>query len=333
MPNAYILMAALPPTQGHIDLINFAKHLGSHTTVLMVTRGSEPYQEERLEALRERFTQEPRVTVTPLHRDGLEAEGNPYWAAVLRAHGFAEGDYLVASETWGEEIAAMLDGFFHPYDLDREIRYTRATNIREDIVAHWEWLIPEFQRKLQKRIVIFGAESTGKSTLTKALAAATPNSVAVFEYARPLLEIDPALTVESMTAIWRGQKALQLAVSEMSPVPRVVFLDTDLYSTLGYWEFWEPPTIPEGLSLDAKELMADFYIQTNSNIPFEVDPIRYGGTEREQSDDYWEAVLQRYGAPYAKLEATEPEARLHEALGLLEAIIPTSIDHVRLDNE
>lgn len=334
MVKSFILMAALPPTLGHADLIRFAANLADETLALIVSRGEEPYIQERVEALQEHFQHHPKVTIGHLHLESVYAEGNPYWAEKLAEAGFQKGDYLVASELWGEEIALMLEGEFFPYDINREIRYTKATAIREDSLGSWNWIIPEFQRKLQKRIVIFGAESIGKSTFTKALRELNPGTAAAFEYARPLLEIRAGeLDVPKMLAIWRGQKALQATVAEMTPVPRAVFLDTDLWSTLGYWQFWQPETIPAGLVEDANATKADLYVLLRSNIPFEEDPIRYGGDRREQTDDYWRNVLEANSLPYVEITANELPERLAEFQARYRELIATELSYERQDQE
>lgn len=332
MTKSFVLMAALPPTLGHTDLIRFAKNLTGDALVIVVTRGEEPYIDERVQALQEHFANDGGVTVDHLHLENIFAEGNPYWADMLREYGFRKGDYLVASEAWGEEIAQMLEGEFFPYDVDREIRYTKATAIRNDLGGSWGWIIPEFQRLLQKRIVIFGAESTGKTTLMRALRDSTANSVGVFEYARPLLEMrEGDLDVKKMMAIWRGQKALQATVAEMTPVPRTVFLDTDLWTTAGYWQFWQPETVPSGLLEDAKALTADLYILVRSNIPFEKDPIRYGGDEREQTDDYWRGVLEANGLPFVEIPANELKGRLEKIHGVVDKLLEGGLTYERQD--
>lgn len=332
MPRAFVLMAALPPTLGHADLIRFAARLSGQAKVLLVTRGEEPYRLERLEALREHFSTDAGIVLDEIHLDGLTAEGNPYWAEMLRSNGFQPGDFLVTSEAWGEEIAQMLDGEFFPYDIDREIRYTKATAIRNDLDASWEWIIPEFQGRLQKRIVVFGAESTGKSTLVRELRNFYPNSVGLFEYARPLLEMrEGELDEKKMLAIWRGQRALQDATADFTPVPRTIFLDTDLYSTLGYWQFWNPETIPAGLEEDAIRLKADLYILVGSNIPFEADPIRLGGDRREQPDDYWRGVLKANGLPFVELQSNSIRARVNEAQKAIADLLANRLSYERQD--
>jgi NadR type nicotinamide-nucleotide adenylyltransferase len=325
-------MAALPPTLGHADLIRFAGRLSGQATVLLVTRGQEPYRRERVAALQEHFALTSGIAIEELHLEGLTAEGNSYWADILCAHGFQPGDYLVASEAWGEEIAEALGGEFFPYDLAREVRYTKATAIRNDLDASWEWIIPEFQKRMQKRIVIFGAESTGKTTLMRELRNLYPASVGLFEYARPLLEVrSGALDEKKMLAIWRGQRALQEATDEFTPVPRTVFLDTDLYTTLGYWQFWSPATVPEGLAEDAKLLKADLYLFVTSAIPFEADPIRLGGDRREQPDTYWRGVLEEHNLPYVEITANNIRARLIEAQKAINPLLAHSLSYERQD--
>lgn len=293
---SFILMAAIPPTLGHIDLINFAKNLTGNAVVILVTRGSEPYQEERFTALHAHYAHEKAVEILLFHVDGMDAEGDPYWANVLKTHGFEAGDILVASEDWGGVIATMLDGEFYPYDLHREIRYTRATEIRENIVANWQWIIPEFQKMLQRRIVVLGAESTEKAILLKQLRDSAKDSVAVFDYARQLLDLDPVLDVVKMTAIWKGQKALQATIGDMSPIPRVVFLDNDLYSTMAHWETSRPGTVPAELIEDAQRLEANFYVHIEQN-PSEISN----------------------------------EERLTRVLKTLQCVIPESLAHTRKD--
>ena len=335
MATSFVLLSAMPPTLGHADLINFAAALGDSTRVVHVLREGEPYRQERLQSLRDRFAADPSVEVVPLEIpawDDSVGETNLQWSEHLRSKGFEAGDFLVVSEPWGTEIAGYLGGEFFPYDMERTIRYTKATGIRENLADNWGWVIPEFQRLIQRRIVIFGAECTGKSTLARALRDALKNTIAVPEYARGYLESNPGeLDEQKMRGIWRGQKALQQGLQAMDPTPQAVILDTDLYTTLGYWEFWSPETVPAGLREDADELRADLYLILNSDIPFEADPIRYGGDHRERSDGYWRGVLEAQGLPFLELTDSTVEERLSKALEAIDGIVPRGINHLRLE--
>lgn len=166
-------------------------------------------------------------------------------------------------------------------------------------------------------ITIFGAESTGKTTLSRELATVL-GAQWLYEFARPYLELTSApITPSSMTAIWHGQQVLQTMREG-----HVIVQDTDLFSTVGYWQFphWHPVLgdCPAALIRDAKHLQSDLYLITPSNIPFEHDPLRYGGDAREGTDDYWVAVCEKYQLPYVVLNSSDPSARVTEALTIMQ---------------
>ena len=125
----------------------------------------------------------------------------------------------------------------------------------------------------------------------------------MFEYARPYLEaVGPEITADKMHAIWKGQMALQRSAREWRDRP-FIFQDTDLFSTLGYWRLphWhsvlgDPSPM---LEVDAITLQSDLYIILKSdNVPFEPDPLRYGGDRRESSDQYWIDLAEQYSLNY-----------------------------------
>lgn len=333
MTSNYILMSALPPTTGHADLINFSANQGK-TTVIAVTREPEPYQTERIQALRETFTNNPTVTIKNYHLPGLGPETDEHWYQVLRNYGFQPGDNLVGSEHWCQQFARELSGTWLSYDVDRVIRYTRATEVRQAIYKNWEQILPAFQKKINKRVVLFGAESVGKTTMTRLLNAAVPHSRMTPEYARGYLEGNGSqLTPKKMFDIFRGQESIQRVAYNVNPVPPVLFMDTDLFSTVGYWDFWKPGTTPVELVEAAIELKADYYCLLNSNIPFERNELRYGGNKREKDDDYWRGVLEGYGLNIIDIKSTSLEGRCEEVLlktGILET--EQTANHERMDN-
>ena len=165
-------------------------------------------------------------------------------------------------------------------------------------------------------ITVFGAESTGKTTLSTQIAQALDGAWAE-EFARPYLErTGEDVTDASMRAIWKGQKALQNAVRKTNCA--YVVQDTDLFSTVGYWQLPHvEPVIgpcPSSLIRDANHLRSDLYIITKSNIPFEPDILRYGGDKRESPDEYWIHLCKRRGLTYVVLDSSDKQDRLNEAI-------------------
>lgn len=324
----WVLMTAMPVTKGHKALIQFADRyagaIGTTSTVVVCTQPSEPFSLHRIQAVVEIADALPSTRVNSVYHEMEQNADAPgfwdMWRGILHGKGAKDGDIYIASEVYGKRLADEMNGKFMPYDPERSIMPIKATKVREDVYDMWTAIAPEFAKHLTRRITIFGAESTGKTTLAKRLSAVT-DSYFVPEYARPYLENTVnEITVSSMTDIWKGQAALQQSARMWEP-RQFIIQDTDLFSTVGYWEFphWQD-TIgapPKGLIADALFQKSDLYLITKSNIPFEADPLRYGGDVREGSDGYWINVCEKYGLNYIVLDAEGLNNRASEALPLI----------------
>jgi len=292
------------------------------TTVIVSTQPEEPLAYERVAAIKEAVKNRglKNVRIKHIHKTMPQDPATPgfwdMWRDILLSVGVRPTDHIVASMAYGKKLAEITGATFYPYDIDRYINPAKATPIRENPHDHFADIIPEFQKHLKVRVTIFGAESTGKSTLSKALAERM-NGWWLFEYARPYLEYTVnEITKRSMTGIWKGQAALQRQADNLPDRPFII-QDTDLWSTVGYWQFphWIPTIgeCPQGLIDEARELQSDIYLVTKSNIPFEKDPLRYGGDHREGSDEFWLDICREYGLPYVVLESNDHEERMTQA--------------------
>lgn len=330
---AYVVMTAMPPTKGHMHLIDFAKQVGDDYMVILFAQPHEPMVPERYMALWEAHPNYVRLYNRTLPQDP-ETEGFwDLWKMIMNEEiGVHKHDYIVASEHYGQQLADITGATFVPYDPYREITPCKATDVREEPASNFHLIAREFQPFLRKRVTIFGAESTGKTTLTRLLAHDL-NGHFFMEWARPYLETcGSEITLESMTAIWKGQAALEAHSESFFDKP-FAFFDTDLYSTIGYWLFphWhhiigDPP---QGLLDEA--IKSDLYIITPSNIPFEEDPLRYGGDQREGSDEYWIDVAERFGLNYVVLEEKSREGRLEEAAEHLDVLYDDMRNQIAYD--
>jgi HTH-type transcriptional repressor of NAD biosynthesis genes len=330
MAKSFLLLTAMPPTSGHLQLIQFASLMADEGTVVIVnTQPHEPLPYERVAALKRAVKNRGMKNVKFKHINKVMAQdpATPgfwdMWQKILLDAGVRPTDYIVASMAYGKKLAEITGSTFYPYDIDRYINPVKATPIREDPYAHFHHIIPEFQKHLRTTVTVFGAESTGKSTLSRQLAEKM-NGYWLFEYARPYLEYTTnEITQRSMMAIWKGQAALQRQADNLHGKPYIV-QDTDLFTTVGYWQFphWQSTLgeCPQGLVDEAKALQSDLYIFTRSNIPFEKDPLRYGGDHREGSDEYWLDVCKQYDLPYVVLESNDPDERLAQATAAIEKV-------------
>lgn len=342
MTTAWTLMTALPPTKGHLNLIRFGASLADQMVAIVTTQSGEPYARERYEAIKKAAADLPNVKVRWLHRE-LEQDATApgfwnMWKMIMFNQGMRKGDIFCSSELYGATMAKVMGGVFMPYDPNRELYYTKATLIREKMDRYFHDILPEFQQHLVSRITVFGAESTGKTTLSKELAYMV-NGHWLFEWARPYLEsTSPDITIPSMTAIWKGQNSIQQSARYLKDKPFII-QDTDLFSTVGYWEqpHWTKALgrVPPELVKDAFATKSDLYIITRSNIAFEADPLRYGGDHRESPDEYWIGVAEKYGLNYMVLEPSEFNARASWAAKYSKEIMSAkakTIDYTRSHN-
>lgn len=319
MTNTFVLMTAMPPTKGHLELIQYAQLLAGsgYTTVIVCTQPDEPFVDERVAALRDSVSD--GVTIQRIHRTlPQEPEEDPgfwnMWGDFLRWAGFNPGDYVVASEPYGVRLAEEVGGSFMPYDPSRFTREIRATRVRKNPIQHFSEILPAFQPYLRQTVTVFGAESCGKTTLVQELGT---HGWTFPEWARPYLELlGPETTREGMLDIFEGQTALQMHARLNFKDKPFVFQDTDLYSTIGYWEMWQSRfgDMPPYWEAIAGAWKSDLYLILPSTIPFEVDPLRYGGDHREGSDEFWIGIAEKYNLNYIVMKEHGVTHRWAEAL-------------------
>ena len=336
-PRSYVLMTAMPPTKGHLELIKYAKSLAREVVVIVCTQPDEPYYEERVLSLLQATRNMRGVYLQHIHRElPQEPEQDPgfwdMWAGFLREKWFQPGDYIVASEAYGVRLAQEVDGIFMPFDIGRSITFSRATDVRNDPFMEFEQILPEFQPYLIKTATVFGAESTGKTTLSRLLES---YGHVLPEWARPFLEaVGPELSTMRMQQIWEGQRALQDYGRSLRDKPWII-QDTDLFSTVGYWRMHEDvfgPT-PEWLIQDAIDRQSDVYLVTLSNIPFEPDPLRYGGDVREGSDEFWIDILREFSLNYTTILGPDIYSRKTDGVQALLKNFKPGLTYQRITKE
>lgn len=340
-------MTALPASEGHIQLVNWATYFGCEAVYVMIcgTKNDPIPLHKRVWAMQDAFKARCDVYIEGLNHnlpdypeqfDGTVAEFDQLWVDKINNHlagriegftGLDENDFLIASDIYGARFAKNLGISFAPFDPNRELVKISGTKIRRDPFKNFKYIAPYLRHDMQRTITIFGAESTGKTTMTRKLAEKY-NAPYTFEWARPYLESlpSPEVTDERMQMIVRGQKALQHSALRHNEAP-FIFQDTDLFSTLGYYriygggtkaEFELTKTDIEICEEEAIRAASDLYIVMNSEIRFTPDPLRYGITKRESEDKFWIDILKEYGLKYHYVKATNQHAQEDEVQKVVE---------------
>ncbi len=317
MPNAVVLMTALVPTLGHKYLIAFAKNLlgwNDRVYVLLGTMDREPVAGElRFDSLVEEYQHDRSVVLHRMHGDlPQQPDEHPdfwnVWRDVVRKLVDVEpDDYIVASELYGMDMARVLGCKFMPCNRYRETVPISGTEVRSNLLKNFEYILPSFQKYIRRTVTVFGAESCGKTTMARWLSKEL-NGHFIPEWAREYLEtVGPEITDEKMRTIVRGQYALQHTAQLSLKNKPMIFQDTDLLSTVGYYRLWGGGTDEDMdfVEYRARHARSDFYIVMNDRIPFEADPLRYGGDVRESKTQFWIDLLEEFGCKYHVVQETE----------------------------
>ncbi|MCK0107984.1 ATP-binding protein [Flavobacteriaceae bacterium S0825] len=172
------------------------------------------------------------------------------------------------------------------------------------------------------KVVLFGPESTGKTTLSRHLARYY-NSVWVPEYARAYLQDvwnNERRTCEAkdLLPIAIGQMALENGLAKKTD--SVLICDTDLLETKVYSEAYYSGTCDPILDKYAVENTYDLYFLTYIDVPWEADDLRDKPNERERMFKAFEDALIKYNRPYVLLKGSKKE-RLDQAVKHIDKLI------------
>jgi HTH-type transcriptional repressor of NAD biosynthesis genes len=165
-------------------------------------------------------------------------------------------------------------------------------------------------------ICVHGPDSTGKTTLSEALAAHF-GATLVPEFGRPYCEehgLD--LVAADLIAIGRTQSAHTRGA--MARTEKLVITDTDAQTTAA-WSIMILGYVPEGV-LDGWPV-PDLYLLTGIDIPWVDDGMRYypEPQDRRRFMAGCERVIEGAGAPVVRVEGSR-ELRLARAIAAIEAL-------------
>ena len=157
-----------------------------------------------------------------------------------------------------------------------------------------------------RRVVVFGTESTGKSTLAERLAARFGEPWAE-EFVREFWEIKAGkITDEDLGSIALGQIANEERAA--AAARRVVFLDTDLLTCTLWDDVLFPGACPPWVRAEAEERARGvaLWLLCDTDVPFEPDPQRSfpDAAGRVRGRKIWREALEQRGLPCVEIGGT-----------------------------
>ncbi|MBL8208397.1 MAG: AAA family ATPase [Blastocatellia bacterium] len=309
-----------PPHRGHKFLIDAGRAQVDQLSVIVCQKPNEqPPGNLRAAWLREIH---PDVNVL-LIDDVYDEQDSRVWAEnSIRWLGFAP-DVVFTSEEYGDRFAHYLGCQHMLVDQARNVVSVSGTKVRSNAMQYWEFLEPPVRGWYAKRVCLVGAESTGKTTLARGLAAHY-QTVWVPEYGREYSERKLAetgsydFTSEEFTHIAATQCERENAAAR--ECNRILICDTDAFATSIWHRRYLHERSPAVEAIVAAHRGPDMYLLTDVHTPFEQDGTRDGEAIREWMHAAFVEELTAQQRPFQFLSGTASE-RLANAIAMLDDLV------------
>jgi len=172
------------------------------------------------------------------------------------------------------------------------------------------------------KVVLFGPESSGKTTLSRHLARYY-NTVWVREFARNYLQDkwnNERKTCENsdLLPIARGQMKLENDLA--TKANKILICDTDLLETKVYSETFYGGFVDKKLEIAALENTYDLYLLTYIDTPWEKDDLRDRPDLRLEMFNAFKDALDLNNRPYLLLKG-DKQTRLQNAVKVIDELI------------
>jgi NadR type nicotinamide-nucleotide adenylyltransferase len=332
-----------PPHAGHHLLIRAAARTCTRVTVAVLGASTETMpMDVRVACLREVHAEDGNVAVVADLDDHPVDFGDAHiWdlhmqvirAAVAQATD-EPVDAVFTSETYGEELARRLGARSVCVDLPRELAPVSGTAVRADPAAHWSRLAAPVRAWLARRVVLVGAESTGKTTLAPLIVeslvcrgGAFTSCTWVPEWARGYA-LDKLVAARA-EALWQGRgparpEDLPWAAVEFETIAReqsaleeraarsggpVLVCDTDAFATSIWEERYLGRTSPATEALAQASRPHLYLLSDLEGAPFVQDGTRDGESVRGWMSRRFVERLEAEGRAYVRLCGTLEDRR------------------------
>lgn len=317
MKRAVVIGKFLPPHRGHKLLIDTASAEADDVTVIVCHRAGQEIPGEVRAAWLRRIHPRANVIVVPDH---LDPDDSAAWAEFTTSVLGWRPDVVFTSEAYGEEYARLMGSAHRLVDLARSRVPVSATRIREGPLASWEFLEPCVRAHFALRIVAVGAESTGTTTIARALAEhyRTPW---VPEYGRMYYE-----GRQPSAEPWRTDEFVHIAMMQnliedqlAETANRILVCDTDSFAT-SVWHERYMGVWADDVEACSSGRRVDLYLLTGDDVPFVQDGTRDGESVRDWMHRRFSDLLSTRHVPVVELRGSHEE-RMARAVAACDTLL------------
>ena len=316
----------LPFHKGHELVVREALRQCAAVTVLVGAKAEQPIPGE----LRGRWirVEMPAVEVVVVDQDARELpeDDSRAWAEAAVTLLGGRPDAVFTSEPYGDEFARELECVHVAVDPDRRAVPVSGTAIRADPLAHLRFLPPSVRASYVRRVCILGAESTGKTTLARALAERletvwVPEYGAAYHHVgRP--EVRGPWTTGELVHIARIQNWLEDFLA--GHANRVLVCDTDAFTTGRFHELYLDAAAAD---VDALVREYDLYLLCDPETPFAQDALEL---RREDARRWMHGAYAEHARTRPHLAVRGPhEERVEAAAEAIERLLAEPVTLLR----
>jgi NadR type nicotinamide-nucleotide adenylyltransferase len=293
----------LPPHQGHVFLGDTAQNYAKHLVILISVEDQDAITGDlRVKWMSDIFPSAQVFSVPLALPKGTDDTSNIWddWKQAIEALSLPKFDVLIAGDATAFRIAEQIGAQPVIIDPDRDVISVTSANLLRAPFENWAYIPGVVRPHFVKRVCLYGPESTGKTTLSREIAARY-DTVWMPEYGRSYdheyKKGDPWAD-DDFVAIARGHQAMRRALEQSAN--RLIVEDTDPILT-AVWAQMLLGHVPEWFNQDIE--LADLYLLMDIDVPWIDDGMRVFGKheERQKFMDLCKEELDRRGAKYLVL--------------------------------
>lgn len=327
MTLGFVVGKFYPPHRGHRHLIDTAIRGCDRLIVLLPHHPSQKIPGELRKTWLEEIHPDCEIHLVP---DELE-DDTAGWARFTVGHLGRAPDVVFSSEDYGPRFAAMMGSRHVMVDRPRAAFPVSGTAVRASPLDHLDWVEPCVRAYFVRRIVLIGAESTGKTTLARSLAERYDTRW-VDEYGREYWERKAAgLPMDGPLPGWTSEEFVHIAETQRQredeaarEANRVLLCDTNAFAT-GTWHERYLGFRDERVDAVGRGDRVDLYLLAEPDFPFVQDGWRDGESIR-----HWMHVRfaeQLAALPTSVVRLCGPlDRRLAEASSAIDALLVRRFD-------
>jgi HTH-type transcriptional repressor of NAD biosynthesis genes len=322
MTVGFIVGKFYPPHRGHKHLIETARRQVDRLIVMIAHHPSQTIPGELRRAWLEETHPDCEIHLVP---DELEDDSRQWAEFTVRYLG-RPPEVVFTSENYGPEFARLMGAQHVMIDLARAAVPVSGTLIRSDPLEHLEWLEPCVRAYYVRRVVLIGAESTGKTTLAQQLAERF-DTTWVPEYGREHWEKKVSgLSMSDPLPSWSHEEFVHIATEQQArenrlarKANRVLICDTNAFATGTWHERYYHHRNARVDAIGAGDKV-DLYLLTAPDVAFVQDGFRDGEKIRDWMHEAFKTQLASGATPW-RLIAGPYSARFEAAEAALEALM------------